>query len=443
MADIQALNGQALVGMVVNGSPIVIQVDGDNAPITAGNFVELVELGIYDGVSFHRVVREPNPFVVQGGDPNSKIPDFPPNLLGTGGFIDPDTEQVRNVPLEIKPEGSTEPIYSQTFGQAGINVNPILRNTQGSVAMARSGNDPDSASSQFYFNLVDSPSLDGNYSVFGSVVQGFDVVDQIQQGDRIQDAEVFAGILPTRTSQLITDVSLLNSFINTINRASLPLSYAFPRDIDADNVIEITSEISQQNPRGVLAGAGNDLVIGSEIADVINGNQGNDTIYGAAGDDLIWGGQDNDLLFGNDGNDIINGNRGNDTIYGGAGNDFIRGGQGDDFLSGDAGNDILIGDLGADTLVGGEGADTFVLTHADATIDQADLILDFNLAEGDRIAVVEDIDPSTLVVNAVGNDTQIILPDGNILGVVQNVQPDLVRQGLFTLSPQDLALTIG
>ncbi|EKD08024.1 peptidyl-prolyl cis-trans isomerase cyclophilin type [Arthrospira platensis C1] len=443
MTNIQPLNGQALVAMVVNGSPIVIQVDGDNAPITAGNFVELVELGVYDGVSFHRVVREPFPFVVQGGDPNSVIPGFPPNLLGTGGFIDPATGQVRNVPVEIIPEGATEPIYSQTFQQAGITVPPVLRNVQGSIAMARSGNDPDSASSQFYFNLVDSPGLDGDYAVFGMVMQGFDVIDQIQQGDRIQDAEVFAGILPTRTSNLITDVPLLNGFINTLNRASLPLSYAFPRDLDADNVIEITQEISQQNPKGVYAGGGNDLVIGSEIDDVINGNQGNDTIYGGAGNDLIWGGQGDDLLFGNDGNDIINGNRGNDTIYGGAGDDFIRGGQGDDYLSGDAGNDILIGDLGADTLVGGEGADTFVLTHADATIDQADLILDFNLAEGDRIAVVGDIDPSVLILNSVGNDTHILLPEGGIFGVVQNAQPDLVRQGLFTLSPQDLALTIG
>lgn len=407
MTNIQPLNGQALVAMVVNGSPIVIQVDGDNAPITAGNFVELVELGVYDGVSFHRVVREPNPFVVQGGDPNSAIPGFPTNLLGTGGFIDPATGQVRNVPLEILPEGATEPIYSQTFQQAGITVPPVLRNVQGSIAMARSDNDPDSASSQFYFNLVDSPGLDGNYAVFGMVMQGFDVIDQIQQGDRIQDAEVFAGILPTRTSNLITNVPLLNDFINTINRASLPLSYAFPRDFDADNVIEITPEISQQNPKGVFVGGGNDLVIGSEIADVINGNQGNDTIYGGTGDDLI------------------------------------RGGQGDDYLSGDAGNDILIGDLGADTLVGRQGADTFVLTHADPTIDQADLILDFNLAEGDRIAVVGDIDPSALILSPVGNDTHILLPEAGIFGVIQNAQPDLVRQGLFTLSPQDLALTIG
>jgi peptidyl-prolyl cis-trans isomerase B (cyclophilin B) len=82
MENLPQLSGLATVILVVNGSIIEVQVDGDNAPITAGNFVDLVEKEVYDGVSFHRVVREPQPFVVQGGDPQSKDPNVPQESLG-------------------------------------------------------------------------------------------------------------------------------------------------------------------------------------------------------------------------------------------------------------------------------------------------------------------------------------------------------------------------
>ena len=113
--NLPRLNGTALVELTIDGSPLLIEVDGNNAPITAGNFVDLVERGVYDGVSFHRVVREPTPFVVQGGDPQSLDPNFPVSNLGTGGFIDPNTGQERTIPLEIKLEGDEEPTYSTTF----------------------------------------------------------------------------------------------------------------------------------------------------------------------------------------------------------------------------------------------------------------------------------------------------------------------------------------
>ena len=90
----------------LRGAPITIQVDGNNAPITAGNFVDLVNRGVYNGLAFHRVVREPQPFVVQGGDPQGRNPNFPVDRLGTGSFIDPTTSLPRYVPLEIKPEGA-------------------------------------------------------------------------------------------------------------------------------------------------------------------------------------------------------------------------------------------------------------------------------------------------------------------------------------------------
>lgn len=193
IASLPRLNGEAVVEMTVKGSPIRIRVDGANAPITAGNFVDLVNRKVYDGLSFHRVVRSPQPFVVQGGDPLSKDANVPIDLLGTGSFVDPKTEQPRYIPLEIKPVGAQEPVYSQTLGQAGITQPPVLKHTRGAVAMARS-QFPDSASSQFYFALADLTPLDGDYAVFGYVTEGMDVVDTIAQGDRIESAKVTSGL---------------------------------------------------------------------------------------------------------------------------------------------------------------------------------------------------------------------------------------------------------
>lgn len=188
------LNGKATVVMTINSSPITIEVDGTNAPITAGNFIDLVQKGVYDGLVFHRVVRKPQPFVVQGGDPQSKDLNIPLNNLGTGGFIDPTTSRDRYIPLEIKPQDASAPVYSNTLEEAGITQPPVLPHTRGAVAMARS-QFPDSASSQFYFALTDLPFLNGNYAVFGYVTQGMkEVVDNIEAGDRIESAKVVEGL---------------------------------------------------------------------------------------------------------------------------------------------------------------------------------------------------------------------------------------------------------
>jgi peptidyl-prolyl cis-trans isomerase B (cyclophilin B) len=192
MSNLPHLNGKATVEMIVNGKPITIEVDGTHAPITAGNFVDLVQRGVYNDTVFHRVVREPEPFVVQGGDPQTKDAAIPQSLWGTGGFVDPATKEKRIIPLEIAPKGAKEPIYGKTLRMANVSTAPELQHTRGTVAMARS-QQPDSASSQFYFTLADLPFLDGDYAVFGTVKSGMDVVDQIKQGDRIDSAKVTAG----------------------------------------------------------------------------------------------------------------------------------------------------------------------------------------------------------------------------------------------------------
>lgn len=156
---------------------------------------------------------------------------------------------------------------------------------------------------------------------------------------------------------------------------------------------------------------GDDVIWGDGGFDDIHGNKGDDTIHGSYGDDWVVGGQNNDLLFGDAGADIVHGNMGDDTCYGGDGADIVRGGQHADSISGGAGDDWLSGDRGDDTISGGAGADIF---HAFRG-SNLDRILDFSLAEGDRIQLEPGLVPS---VSQQGEDTIIDLGDGDRIVLV-------------------------
>ncbi|MEG4396192.1 peptidylprolyl isomerase [Microcoleus sp. BROC3] len=439
------LTGKAIVVQIINGQPVAIEVDGTNAPITGGNFVDLVERGIYDGVMFHRVERQPDPFVVQGGDPRSRDTRIPASQLGAGDFIDPDTNQARFIPLEIKPQGAAQPVYNQVVTQT-----PQLPHTRGAVAMARS-NALNSASSQFYFALDALPFLDGKYAVFGNVVQGFETVNAVQQGDRISTAKVVQGIVPSRVSSIITDVEFLNDFINSTNLVNLPLRAL--RLANTPNNYQVTSQDSQQNPGGVVGGSANDRILGAPTDEAINGSQGNDTITGEVGNDFLRGGKGNDSISGGVGNEIINGNLGDDNLNGDAGDDFLRGGRGNDVLIGGDGNDVLIGDVGSDTLTGGGGTDTFVLvTGENLELDgTSDIILDFRPGDGDRIGLTSGLSNTSFTQS--GSNT-LIQFGGVTLGVVQNATPAAVQNAAFAINfsnavvadnlpSRDAALSIG
>jgi cyclophilin family peptidyl-prolyl cis-trans isomerase len=117
----------------------------DEAPLTVANFVKLTRAGFYDGLTFHRVVKEPKPFIVQGGDPLG-------NGMGNPGY-------------------TIEGEFSLT-----------KQHVEGTVAMARAA-DPNSAGSQFFICLAPAPHLDGQDAIFGQVIEGMSVVHQIAQGD--------------------------------------------------------------------------------------------------------------------------------------------------------------------------------------------------------------------------------------------------------------------
>ncbi len=123
---------------------IKIELDYQNAPISCANFVSLVKSGFYNGLTFHRVIKN---FMIQGGDPKGD---------GTGG-----------PGYFIKGE----------FSHNGVNN--TLSHRRGTVSMARAS-DPNSAGSQFFICDTNKDTfLDGDYAAFGKVVKGMDVVDKI------------------------------------------------------------------------------------------------------------------------------------------------------------------------------------------------------------------------------------------------------------------------
>lgn len=155
-----------MVRLTTSLGDIVLQMV-DDAPITTSNFLEYVEDGFYNGTIFHRVVPD---FVVQGGG-------FLPGMVMQDGIRDP----IRN---EFSPDRS---------------------NLRGTVAMAKLGGDPDSATSQFFFNLGDnSMNLDnqnGGFTVFANVIQGLDVIDAIAAVDLNGETPVEDVILISATRE--------------------------------------------------------------------------------------------------------------------------------------------------------------------------------------------------------------------------------------------------
>ena len=127
-----------------NLGTIVIQLFPDVAPGHVENFVKLAQDGFYDGTTFHRVIPG---FMIQGGDPNSKDDDRSNDGQGGPGYT-------------INAEFSDKP------------------HKRGILSMARA-QDPNSAGSQFFIVVADSNFLDGQYTVFGEVIEGMEVVDKI------------------------------------------------------------------------------------------------------------------------------------------------------------------------------------------------------------------------------------------------------------------------
>ena len=188
-SNLPQLKGRATVEMSTNKGTVTVVVDGYSAPVTAGNFVDLVQRGFYNGLEF---IRAEDNYVLQTGDPPG----------AQEGFVDPKTGQYRAVPLEVLVRGESEPVYGVTLEDAGLyREQPVLPfSAYGAVAMARPGGDPNGGSSQFFFFLFEpelTPAglnlLDGRYTVFGYLVEGKEVLEKLKEGDVIESAKVVKG----------------------------------------------------------------------------------------------------------------------------------------------------------------------------------------------------------------------------------------------------------
>lgn len=126
-----------------NGKEMEAELYPDVAPITVENFVNLIKEKFFDGIIFHRVIKD---FMIQGGDPT-----------GTG------------------MGGSEKKIKGEFLSNGVVNE---LKHTRGVLSMARTM-DPNSASSQFFIMHQDAPHLDGQYAAFGKITKGIEVVDEI------------------------------------------------------------------------------------------------------------------------------------------------------------------------------------------------------------------------------------------------------------------------
>ena len=176
--------GKQIVIIYSSSGQIVLELYPNYAPLTVANFLDLVSKGIYNNTTFHRVIKDPYPFIIQGGDPNSKKRKLKDIKLGLGGFVDPKNGKSRLIPLEIKLKKEEKPRYNRLVKNPN-EINEInLKHERGTLSMARS--EPlNSASSQFYIALKRLPVLDGRYAVFGRIIKGMDVLDLISKGDRI------------------------------------------------------------------------------------------------------------------------------------------------------------------------------------------------------------------------------------------------------------------
>ncbi|MBD2094367.1 peptidylprolyl isomerase [Trichocoleus sp. FACHB-591] len=188
-SNLPQLKGRATVVVETSKGPLTVVVDGYSAPVTAGDFVDLVQRGFYDGLEF---TRAEDSYVLQIGDPPGPAE----------GFIDPATGKYRAVPLEVLVQGDDAPTYGITLEDAGRYKDlPVLPfSAFGALALARPGDDPNGGSSQFFFFLFEpelTPAglnlLDGRYSIFGYVTEGKDVLDELKAGDKITSAKVMKG----------------------------------------------------------------------------------------------------------------------------------------------------------------------------------------------------------------------------------------------------------
>ncbi len=179
-SELPCLSSNQYVLLTTNRGKIKLELYGTLAPITVGNFIDLVEKGAYNKTIFNRVIKEPYPFIIRGGD--NSFTESKSKLIHTK------TGKIRYIPLEIKLKTNNIPIYGKEIDISSKINNIELKHKRSYLSMARSRT-VNSASSGFYILLKSLPELDGRFAVFGKVISKMNIVDLIEEGDFIIEAK--------------------------------------------------------------------------------------------------------------------------------------------------------------------------------------------------------------------------------------------------------------
>lgn len=231
---------------------IILALDADSAPATVTNFVNLVEEGFYDGLTFHRII---DGFIIQGGDPNGN---------GTGG-------STYTIPGEFSSNDYANPIS----------------HVRGTISMART-KDYDSASSQFFIVQEDATALDGDYAGFGSVISGMEIVDAICTNITAEDED---GTVLAENQPIITSIIMLSDDYLTENEVEeeLPqptgeISFSMVNSIE-DLELEASLTINEDGNTYLISSTVDLLGISLYEVDLSNGlNLEESKLLGSCGD---------------------------------------------------------------------------------------------------------------------------------------------------------------
>ncbi len=188
--NLPRLLGRAKVNIKTSKGDMKAIVDGFNAPLTAGAFIDLSAKNFYKDLPINRAEEF---FVLQTGDP-----------IGEAiGYVNPETNEERHVPLEIRIPNKKDTFYNETFEDLGLYTEtPTLPfATLGTLGWSHSNTAVDDGSSQFFFFLYEAelnPAgrnlIDGRNAAFGYVVDGFDILEELTKDDTIISIDVLEGI---------------------------------------------------------------------------------------------------------------------------------------------------------------------------------------------------------------------------------------------------------
>jgi len=187
--NLPRLLGRANVEIKTSKGNMSAIIDGYNAPLTAGAFIDLSMKGFYDGLPIYRAEEF---FILQTGDPKGDAI----------GYIDPENNEMRKVPLEIRTPNFEDTLYGETFEEVGLYTEtPVLPlATLGTLGWAHSDTDLNDGSSQFFFFLYEAelnPAgrnlIDGRNAAFGYVIEGSEILNKLGVDDKIISIKVLNG----------------------------------------------------------------------------------------------------------------------------------------------------------------------------------------------------------------------------------------------------------